>query len=743
MKKSIFFSLIGVIGFLCLGTVYAQHLRHNTSDVLYSISKSYDDEKYNYPNDGTTKAAGDVIFESTFADASDWVIGSEAGTQGSWVIGQYAADESTSIGAGYFGAANTTTAADGFAYFNGIKYLLNASTTNPVLTQNAWVQTNAISFAGLQYVEISFDQNYRKFNHDLVLLEFSKDNGVTWSYSDTLNTDMLGNSPRRINRLSRVVHVDNASQGIFRFRWNSDIDGVTTPNNHSAGYAWVIDDVKITELWDANLVSTYNYWHTSGSQLHRYSQIPSTQVGKITTEHGVYNYGTNALTNVKATQSGAVGTVITQDVITSLPFLGLDTLVNEFNVSDPTTLGTKTISAVLEMDQTDQDPANNGIADFSFEVTEYIMAADYGTGYRDFGLRNTTAQGATEPLNEEGIGVSFDIVNDQKLYAVNFRFYMNNDPDNGNIVPAPPVGTEVYAQIYQLNPGEAISSSTLFTLLKESDIFTLESNTAADMDSVYTLVLTEPLDLEAGNNYLAMIRFNDTLMTFASRGATNSNSGIQIWRRVNNHTRIWWSGSSATPAIHLNFKPIAPPAPPCAFTTSFPTVCLDSSVTFVPSEEGGVWTTSDATIAEVTQTGVVTGKATGTAEITYTGGTLTCTGTAKRNIVVTEVGCGNTPPPVVPNPPAGVNDMDNVRSVSIFPNPSNDQVNIQFDLKNSETVTIEITDLKGSRMLVKTIEHAPAGTTSIAMDTNHLASGIYSVTIRTNQSLSTQKLIKQ
>ncbi|NDC39959.1 MAG: T9SS C-terminal target domain-containing protein, partial [Chitinophagia bacterium] len=49
-----------------------------------------------------------------------------------------------------------------------------------------------------------------------------------------------------------------------------------------------------------------------------------------------------------------------------------------------------------------------------------------------------------------------------------------------------------------------------------------------------------------------------------------------------------------------------------------PNVCVGSSVTYTPTVSGGTWSTSDAAVASVSSTGVVTGIATGSATITYT-----------------------------------------------------------------------------------------------------------------------------
>jgi hypothetical protein len=69
--------------------------------------------------------------------------------------------------------------------------------------------------------------------------------------------------------------------------------------------------------------------------------------------------------------------------------------------------------------------------------------------------------------------------------------------------------------------------------------------------------------------------------------------------------------------------------------------------------------------------------------------------------------------------------------IAIWPNPSNPTVNISFQVDNSQRVKIEALDV-GGRMLISRTVYKSAGNHVEQLDFNHLASGIYIVTVKVN-----------
>jgi hypothetical protein len=82
----------------------------------------------------------------------------------------------------------------------------------------------------------------------------------------------------------------------------------------------------------------------------------------------------------------------------------------------------------------------------------------------------------------------------------------------------------------------------------------------------------------------------------------------------------------------------------------------------------------------------------------------------------------------------------NAANLSIFPNPSNEKVVLDYTLKSTENVVIKITDVTGK--VVKELKpNAVIGNNKQELNTSNFSQGIYTITIQGNNSLSSQKLI--
>ena len=137
------------------------------------------------------------------------------------------------------------------------------------------------------------------------------------------------------------------------------------------------------------------------------------------------------------------------------------------------------------------------------------------------------------------------------------------------------------------------------------------------------------------------------------------------------------------------------------------------------------WSSSDSNIANVSSTGMVTAKATGTATITVTTAdgskTATCIVTVKSTVGITE------------------NSLNNL--VSIYPNPATDIVYI--DLGNSSdngAARVQIVDLLGKQVYLSgEISQTPV----LQINTSQFGKGIYIVNITKGSEKICKKLIIQ
>lgn len=85
---------------------------------------------------------------------------------------------------------------------------------------------------------------------------------------------------------------------------------------------------------------------------------------------------------------------------------------------------------------------------------------------------------------------------------------------------------------------------------------------------------------------------------------------------------------------------------------------------------------------------------------------------------------------------------DNLPRVSVFPNPASRFVTINFDLMQSETVSVEIHDLVGKGHKISIQEQLTAGRQQKTVDLSQLPVGVYMLRIKTGSSeFLTQKLV--
>jgi pectinesterase len=79
--------------------------------------------------------------------------------------------------------------------------------------------------------------------------------------------------------------------------------------------------------------------------------------------------------------------------------------------------------------------------------------------------------------------------------------------------------------------------------------------------------------------------------------------------------------------------------------------------------------------------------------------------------------------------------------ISIFPNPFSNTITIEFELKQPETISINIYNHLGEQ--VEKMEKKQAhGNQQITWNPEELPAGIYFFTLKTNYGIQTQKIIK-
>jgi len=97
--------------------------------------------------------------------------------------------------------------------------------------------------------------------------------------------------------------------------------------------------------------------------------------------------------------------------------------------------------------------------------------------------------------------------------------------------------------------------------------------------------------------------------------------------------------------------------------------------------------------------------------------------------------------PPVPTTIKEVEDLA-ILQLSLYPNPSSDIVNIEFDLENSTSVTITIYDIMGREVRkVKKDEHTASGKQKVEINVSDLNAGTYICTVITDENIKSANFV--
>ncbi len=178
------------------------------------------------------------------------------------------------------------------------------------------------------------------------------------------------------------------------------------------------------------------------------------------------------------------------------------------------------------------------------------------------------------------------------------------------------------------------------------------------------------------------------------------------------------TGCTAVAAITVN--PITPNA-------GGNSVCLSTPITLTNATPGGVWSSSNPTIASVgAGTGIVSGMRSGSTNITYT---ITGTGCKAVSAMVVNV-CRMAGEDAITGQPDG-----NVSDIAIFPNPNQGEFTLRGTLNTTadEDVNVEVTNMMG-QVVYSSVISAKGGRIDNSIHiTNNLANGMYLLNLRAGQ----------
>jgi hypothetical protein len=418
---------------LLAGTAFGQQnvpaMKAKSSKI--AVSNGIENKK----NEGVLKAGGDLIWSDDFSGTNPWTVGTSG--QGTFILGDNTHPQITASAANggltpYMGTMASTTVANGFAFFNGVQYLVLGTAA----AQNTWVASEVIDFTGIQSINVSFQQRYRAFNEDVTYVEFSGDGGTTWTVSEVVNAALPTNGASAQNTVTVVMPVGGAANGMIRFRWESAGD--------NSGYGWCIDDVSITEGYDNNVTLLHTFSGV-GAQVLQYSKFPLGQTataGNISFGAKYKNVGNSPQPAELRVTSGAydfTGAAVTP----STPAFAVDSveIVVASGKPMPTTAGaadfTFEITSSATLDVTGDDSQT-----VPFEVTPFVYAVDSYTG--SAASMDGSFEGWQGGTGNPAIGTLYEIFEDAEIGSIDIGIGEVDDEQ-------PYIGREFVGLIYILN----------------------------------------------------------------------------------------------------------------------------------------------------------------------------------------------------------------------------------------------------------------------------------------------------
>lgn len=453
------------------------------------------------------KAGGAIIWQSDFSNTAVWTTGNVTpGVQGAFQFGPYPVDFSDYM------TATTTGLTQPMAFFNGIQYLI----APPVGIQNAFMQTETIDMSVTNIISVSFNQIYRRFNNDIVYVEVSTDNGVTWpaALSKKVNTEAVGNGPtlRNVSTTDFLIGA-GVTQGKVRVRWES----LDADDDYGSGYGWAIDNFKVLEGYQNNL-KLVNAYSAYGTELLSATKMPLSQTagaGKMSFAAEIENVGAVA----QPTSFSVTGTAYTQtSAEVSLAPFAMDSLeipaVSGYTI--PTTVGTYNFMHRALSDNTLDFIIDDTISS-GFAVTTTTYAVDT---YNGPSTVTGSFNGWQNQTGNPQIGTMYQVFAADEVAAVQVGI--------GNVPAAsqtPYIGRSVYASIYKYD-----AATQDFVYFDRSDDHEI---VAADFGNLITCAFANVPELPVGlylvtggtyNTFPVPIAFSGSIAAGNTRGFNGATS---------------------------------------------------------------------------------------------------------------------------------------------------------------------------------------------------------------------------
>jgi len=471
------------------------------------------------------RSKGATLYSFDFSTPSNWTIGNLASNSDDWVIG-------TGVPSGAFAinGIQSTTAGNGFALYDSDLMCSG--------NQNAYIQiATPINLLANPNVSIEFEQYYRRYQ-DSTFVEVSNNGGTTWTRFriNDIGVNDFGGGSSAVNPQVINVNISSVAGGqaavLFRFKYEGGCD-----------YAWMIDDVKIIETDDNDLVAKNDFY---GFNTIPYTRVPSNQIQPVDFSMEVDNVGAATQTGVYLNVDVNSGTFVGTSATASIASGASDSLFTTTQYTPAATPGAHNITMSILSDSVDSSPANNVITPPSFEVTADMYAMD------DFTI--TGNAGGLSPSN----GTEFEAGNYFEITTTTIATGI--EVVVGTTAPA---GTTIDVALYE-------DDGTNFVQVDRSAYYT---TTAADQGNVVTLPLPLTPAVTAGKFYFAAVHS----FTEFYYGVSGSSPGLNT---PSGAVSLIYYPTMTNPTTNENFYTTATPMVRLIVNTPLSVSELDNNTSF-------------------------------------------------------------------------------------------------------------------------------------------------------------------
>lgn len=88
----------------------------------------------------------------------------------------------------------------------------------------------------------------------------------------------------------------------------------------------------------------------------------------------------------------------------------------------------------------------------------------------------------------------------------------------------------------------------------------------------------------------------------------------------------------------------------------------------------------------------------------------------------------------------GIEEVNLSAGVSVYPNPSNDFINVAYGLTNNSVVTVDVINVVGERVMTQYVGSQSAGNYTSRLDVSDLSAGVYMLNVTINGTVSTVRV---